>query len=330
MSSQGISRMGNEERPNILPIKKAEGPGYLGPDYNPADELLAPAQIGVRRGDSLGSVLDAAKGVVYYSDMIGFGEPSSSFTQGMPGLRPLGVNYFMKTGATCSNGAEMWEYVETIPNGSALGDKVKGAIRDMGLPQLRGMGPGILEDAKSALNPMPVIGSGLPRCRLMKLPVGDIDGKINNADGQLIVDPDGLLYNTRDNKFYQEKWIQDREVPPVRRAGETDLDQFMRGKPIQLDYDTWNNEPKVYGEDGCKLDKSSGGNQPAFCGKQSSMTTVTLPDKTTVKALNIEGFQSEGPPVSKMPMTNEKHVKLAVCCVAVLGLCAFWSGSKVK
>ena len=179
--------MGNDTRANVLPTKGASGPGFLGPDYNPADEMYTPAAIGVRRGGDLGDVLGAVKGVIYYGDMMGFGQASSGFTKDMPGLRPLGVNYYVNSGLICSNGATMWEYVRTIPDGSALGQKVKQAIDEVGLPQLRGMAPGILEDAKDALNPFPVInaviGSGYPKCKLVKNEVGDYDGKIHNVDG---------------------------------------------------------------------------------------------------------------------------------------------------
>ena len=187
MSAAGSKQMGNEKRPNVLPVGTASGPGFLGPSYNPADQMLPPAQIGVHRGGDLGDVVGAVKGVIYYGDMIGFGAPSSRFTQGMPGLNPLGVNYFINSGLTCSNGAPMWEFVQTIPDGSALGQKVKDALAGVGLPGLRGMAPGMLEDVEFALDPFPVInavvGSGYPKCNLVKKMVGDADGNIQTVDG---------------------------------------------------------------------------------------------------------------------------------------------------
>jgi hypothetical protein len=223
MSGASGLAMGTDDRANVLPVKQASGPGFLGPDYNPADEMLPPASIGVKRGGDLDDVLGAVKGVIYYGDMMGFGQASSGFTEGMPGLRPLGVNYFVNSGLTCSNGATMWEYVQTIPTGGALGEKIKNAIRGVGLPQLRGMAPGILEDAESALNPFPVInavvGSGYPQCRLVKKQVGDFDGKIYNVDGVLLVDPEGLI-GSGDGPYFQEHWIQDRTVVGSNRPGE--------------------------------------------------------------------------------------------------------------
>jgi hypothetical protein len=314
------STYGNNDDKQILPKATAKGPGFLGPDYNPADEMLTPAQVGVRRGDGLSDVINAAKGVGYYADMIGFGEPSSAFTRGMPGLRPLGVNYFLKTGLTCSNGAEMWEYVSTVPDGSALGSKVQQSIRDMGLPQMRGMGPGIIEDAKAALNPMPVLnavlGSGYPKCKLVRYPVGDFDGKITNTDGNLIADPEGLIESG--GRFFQEKWVQDRAKPKRRRRpGENDMEYFLAGEQIQLDYDVWNKEPKLYAENGCAKDPRSGLEQPKFCGKQPTKQ-LRMEDNSTVNVF-VDGFEHR---VGRSQTMNANHVKLAVSVIGVLGVLA--------
>jgi len=321
MSSASGLQMGSDGRANVLPVKPASGPGFLGPNYNPADEMLAPAAIGVRRGGDLNDVIGAVKGVIYYGDMMGFGEASSGFTRGMPGLKPLGVNYFVNSGLTCSNGATMWEYVQTIPTGGALGSKIKVAIRDMGLPQLRGMAPGILEDAQSALNPFPVInalvGSGYPQCILVKRRVGDFDGKITNVDGQLLVDSTGLI--NQGGTYFQERWIQARR-PVGARPGETPEETYARGDQIQLDYDVWDREPKTHGENGCVLDpaKTPGLEQPRFCSSGGNVQVIRLPDGTTINA--IEGFQAYYK--EKHPM--ERMISLSVAAIAVLGVAIFW------
>ena len=326
MSSSSAMQMGTDGRSNVLPVKPASGPGFLGPNYSPADEMLPPASIGVHRGGNLDDVMGAIKGVIYYGDMMGFGEASSGFTRGMPGLKPLGVNYFVNSGLTCSNGASMWEYVQTIPTGSSLGVKVQQAIRDVGLPQLRGMAPGILEDAESALNPFPVInavvGSGYPQCVLAKRMVGDFDGKITNVDGQLLVDPEGLI--NQSDRYYQERWIQARE-PIGKRPGETDDENYARGDPIQLDYDVWNNVPKTHEENGCLKvsSKSSGLPEPSFCKGGANIQRITLPDGTSIQA--VEGFQvsyKEKDPLHKM-------VSISLVAISCIGLVILWS-SKLK
>jgi len=296
MSSASGLAMGSDSRANVLPVKKTSGPGFLGPDYNPADEMLPPASIGVRRGGDLDDVLGAVKGVIYYGDMMGFGEPSSGFTRGMPGLRPLGVNYYVNSGLICSNGATMWEYVETIPDGSALGEKIKSAIAGVGLPQLRGMAPGILEDAKSALNPFPVInavvGSGYPKCKLIKKPVGDYDGKIYNVDGVLLVDPVGLMQEN--GRYYQERWVQE-------------LDNSRN--PIQLAYDEWDKTPKTHKENGCIADRKAtpGLPEPAFC-----------------KSQGFQNYKRE----EKHPL--HKMVSFSVAMISLLVLGTFWATQRRK
>jgi hypothetical protein len=315
MSGASSLQMGTDNRANVLPIKDVSGPGFLGPQYNPADEMLPPASIGVHRGGNLDDVLGAVKGVIYYGDMMGFGEASSSFTKGMPGLKPLGVNYFVNSGLICSNGASMWEYVETVPTGSALGQKVKDAIRGVGLPQLRGMAPGILEDAESALNPFPVInavvGSGYPQCRLVKKPVGDFDGKIYNVDGVMLVDPLGLI--NENGRYYQEHWIQDRNVTGPNRPGEDDDGHYARSDPIQLGYDQWDKAPKTHSENGCVKDpaKTPGLIQPSFCSQ-----------------LGKQGFQNYHSREDKHPL--HKMVSLSVAAISLVALGTFWAikGSK--
>ena len=103
--NQSKPQQGSETRTSILPSMVPSGIGFFGSPYKPADAMLAPPQIGVEVGDSMDSVINAVKGVGFYADQIGFGAPSTGLTQGMP-LQPLGVNYFMKTGLTCSNGAD--------------------------------------------------------------------------------------------------------------------------------------------------------------------------------------------------------------------------------
>ena len=298
---------GTDTRPNVLPVKGASGPGFLGPDYNPADEMLPPAAINVYRGDTLDHVMNAVKGVVYYGDMMGFGEASSRFTKDMPGLRPLGINYFVNSGLTCSNGASMWEYVITIPTGGALGETIKKAIKDVGLPQLRGMAPGILEDAQSALNPFPVIdavvGSGYPKCKLVKKKVGDVSGNIYNIDGVLLVDPEGLTKG-EDGLHYQEKWIQDRAVKGPKKRNEDDDAQFARSPQIQISYDEWQSTPKTHNEAGCVIDpeKTPGLEQPATCASQGFVNYT----------------RQEKHPLHKM-------ISLTVAAVSVFALITFWA-----
>ena len=204
----------------ILPTPKVNtlGPGILGPDYSFAENIPLPNQIGVRDGDDMGSVIGAIKGVAYYTDTIGFGEPSSFLSQGM-GLKPIGVQVWMKSGATCSNGAEMWSYMNGIPQGTSLGGTMAKTLSDAGLPGLKGMAPGIMEDIQSAFDPAPIMrsvfGTGYPSCKMVEMPVGDQDGNISKVDSKgntvyYVENPDKVV--RRNGRSYQSRWTLDYDM----------------------------------------------------------------------------------------------------------------------
>lgn len=231
-------QQGSETRTSILPSMIPSGIGFFGSPYKPADAMMTPPQIGVNVGDSMDDVINAVKGVGFYSDQIGFGAPSTGLTQGMP-LQPLGVNYFMKTGLSCSNGADMWQYMQGITQGDALGEKLKMTMEQMGLPPLKGLAPGMIEDAENALNPSPLInalfGTGYPQCKQVTMPVGDSYGRISDPDTgeQWISNPETAV-NTG-NGYVQTYWVQDTD---------------RSGNPINLTRDQWTAAPKTFNPDG--------------------------------------------------------------------------------
>jgi hypothetical protein len=252
--SEQVPVQGSETRRQILPVVNVShtsnpntihtdgfedsGLGFFGSPYNPADAMLTPPQIGVQVGDSMESVVNAIKGVGFYTDQIGFGAPSTSFTRGMP-LKPLGVNYFIKTGQTCSNGADMWHYMNGIPEGNALGENMKRVMKDMGMPPLQGLAPGMLEDVEHALNPSPLInamfGSGYPRCKQVTLSVGDSYGRIADKSTQesWITDPKTARWDG--SSYVQTRWVQDTD---------------NKGNPVNLDRETWARGPRTFNADG--------------------------------------------------------------------------------
>ena len=151
-----------------------------------------------------------------------------------------------------------------------------------------------------------------------------------DVDGNLLVDPNGLLVGAN-GKYYQEHWIQDRKVPPVRRSGESADDQFMRGDQIQLDYDAWDSAPKLYGEDGCLKDRASaptGTQEPMFCSKKMNMKVITLPDNSTVTALTIDAYENYDHKQRYLVKSPHAVVSLSVAALSILGLLVFWSAKK--
>jgi hypothetical protein len=255
----------------ILPAAKLPtklDTSYFGPNYDFAANLPMPDQVGVRKGDSISSVIDAAKGAGYYMDMIGFGAPSNDFTKGMSNPpRPMGINYFIRTGAQCSNGADMWYYIEGVPNGTALGETIKTAIERAGLPPLRGLAPGMLEDAKAGLDPKPVVsavlGSGYAQCRKVTLPVGDTFGRTRNQKtGEPWIVGNIQMIN---GAPHQTRWIQD--VDP-------------EGNPIYLFVDEFDKAPKTQCPDGS--------NKPASGTCPPSTEGFTI--KVLSETRNLEGW----------------------------------------
>ena len=148
-----------DNRPQVLPSPSVpKTPGIFGPDYSFADNIKLPGQVGVRDGNDLDSVIDSLKASAYYIDMIGFGKSSSPLSAGK-GVKPLGVNTWIRTGFQCSNGADAWTYNSGVPTGQSMGKGVAKGLESAGLPPLKGLAPGIVEDAQEALNPMPIIGA---------------------------------------------------------------------------------------------------------------------------------------------------------------------------
>jgi hypothetical protein len=186
----------------------------LGPAYSYADELKTPSELGIGRDGSFDGIMRAVGGINYYVDAIGFGE-STMIAKGM-GMeqKPLGIRYFVKTGQTCSNGQDMYEYISTVPSG--LGGRVGNEVKHALGVDFRGMAPGIIEDSVSALNPMPlfksVTGSGYARCKKVTLPVGDMNGALRssfNPANVWIKDSDISLVNGAPS---QTRWVFDSYV----------------------------------------------------------------------------------------------------------------------
>lgn len=222
----GIPGMGgNETRTEILPKMDVDKePGFVVPPYDFQAAVPGPSSIGVRRGNSMDSVINATKGVAYYVDVIGFGESSNSLTRSMK-FSPIGFNYFIKTNIKCPNGEFMYKYITGIPQGDALskyvGDELK---KSMGVG-LKGLAPGMIEDAKAGLNPADLLrgalGDSYGDCVYVRLPVGDSNGNIYNPDGSKFIETPVELI---DGKAYQSHWVQKLDA---------------RGNPIYIDKDVY-------------------------------------------------------------------------------------------
>ena len=154
----------------------------------------------------------------------------------------------------------MWQYVQGITQGDALGTKIKDVMAEMGLPPLKGLAPGMLEDAENALNPGPLInalfGSGYPQCKRVTMPVGDAYGNISDPDtGEAwIADPDTATNSG--NGYVQTQWIQDTD---------------SQGNLINLTRDQWTSAPKTFNKDGTP---ANGKSTEGFQGFMTRPSTV--------------------------------------------------------
>lgn len=207
-------------------------PGFMVPGYDFQAAVKPPASIGVRRSDTMGSVIDAVRGVAYYTDVIGFGEASNKFTKSLPAEQqpmPIGINYFLKTNMKCPNKEFMYRYIRGITQGNALGEYVKQSLKDVGLPGLRGLAPGMIEDVKEGLDPTDLFraafGNAYPDCVFVELPVGDYSGNIKNPnymkDGEMITGETYITGETfeKNGRPHQRRWVQKEDA---------------RGNPIYL------------------------------------------------------------------------------------------------
>lgn len=192
------------------------------PKYSFVDELKGPSELGIRRNGSFGNVANAIAGINYYMDVVGFGN-ATAYAKERGGAfveqKPLGLQFFIKTGLICSNGAPMHEYVSTIPTGELMGKRVTKELNNMGFPRLQGLAPGILEDAMSATNPIPLLQAakgGYASCKKVKQRVGSNEfpytrsrkGGDNWIQDRVEYDRNGIPYQSN---WVLDKWISQKE-----------------------------------------------------------------------------------------------------------------------
>lgn len=228
----------------------------FGPTYDYSAEIKTPGEIGIQFGNgSWSGIMNAAAGVDYYSSVLGYGE--SAGMAAAPSRKekmsqhPMGLRYFLKTGAMCSNGAEMYQYVNTIPGGipGRLGKEIKRVLK----VNLQGLAPGMFEDTAKALNPAPifnaVMNTGYASCRNVTLPVGDAEGKIvsdRTKEKTWWIDPSKeKIVNGPDGKPHVSHWIFDSwvtaeqynkesKVYPVKDANGNIIEAFQSPTPLPL------------------------------------------------------------------------------------------------
>ena len=152
----------------------------------------------------------------------------------------MGIRYFLNTEQKCSNGATMSDYFDGVTKGDLLGQQIADGLASAGLPGLKGLAPGMLENARDALDPRPILNavtaSAYPVCQAVSCPVGDIAGRLTDPRDPSInylVDP--VDRYDRQNLPNQIRWVQayDKE-----------------GNPSVTTKDQYGATPKCYNPDG--------------------------------------------------------------------------------
>jgi hypothetical protein len=229
---------------------------FFEPDYNLYKLIPNPIDLGLKRGGKMDYVMEAGEIAAYYGDLMTFGASTGKFTRNYAAngkfvrefnrkpIQPYGVNYVVPTGIKCHNGAQMYNYVETIPRGDALGKNMMRAVASVGLPPMRGLAPGAVEDVKEVGDVRAIanafLGSIYPVCEKKDLPVGSPDGKIRNQEGKLII-TEHKTVKMINGRPHQTRWVQakTRRGDPITLSKE-EFDKIPKslkfnGQPVESD-----------------------------------------------------------------------------------------------
>jgi hypothetical protein len=285
--------------------------GFFGPEYSFADNIPLPGSVGARQESSFTGIFDSVGAVNFYLDTIAFGGPTF-FDSHNP--QPMGIRYFLNTGMKCSNGATMSEYYDGVTRGDLLGERVAAGLASAGLPGLKGLAPGMLENARDALDPRPIFAAvtatGYPVCQQVSCPVGDVNGAIRDpaTDAPVILGDTTSIGGIP----HQVRWVQ---------AYDSD------GNAIQMSKDEFGATPKCYNADGSYMDKPPEGCAPLAGTAQNlpgvgphALCRVLQP--ASVPA-SVSGGSST-PTTEGFSDSTATEAAVAALLVAVLGGVAIW------
>lgn len=281
--------------------------GFFGPSYSFADNIPLPGDLGVRQEPSVGAIIDSIAGINHYVDRIAFG--GRTFFDKVD-QQPMGIRFFLDSGTRCSNGATMSEYFDGVTKGDILGSHVAAGLASAGLPGLKGLAPGMLENARDALDPRPIFAAvtatGYPVCQQVTCPVGDTNGNTANptdpANPYILGDVEFI-----DGLPHQRRWVQAYDA--------TD-------SPINITKDEFAATPKCYNADGTYMSPvgtGCGGVEPEAlmtmgAGRFANCRVVQGPSLPP----SLEGFGGGA--------ENDKAISVAAAtAVAVLGGVALWA-----
>jgi hypothetical protein len=146
----------------------------LGPHADYDSLIPTPVELGVSTDGSIDQMVTNQAAIAYYFDTLLLGKRSPMTNMfGGKNQVPVGNRYFLPSGSKCTNGEDLYMYVDNIPRGNLLGSKMAQLQKDMGIPKFQGLGPGVIEDAV-ALNPIPIfyaVMGAANECKKVTYPV---------------------------------------------------------------------------------------------------------------------------------------------------------------
>lgn len=157
----------------------------LGPDYNYADGIKNPTELGMSSKGSIKTLGKDIDGLVSYIEVLVTGKSNASKTGG-----PLGGKFFMKTGGKCvdkitGQETDRYVYMNNVPQGNI---PLLSSSSGMKFDDMRGLIPGAMGNL-AAFNPFNLLGAfaaeSTPECQQITLET--IDSNNSKTSGTYFV-----------------------------------------------------------------------------------------------------------------------------------------------
>jgi hypothetical protein len=168
----------------------------LGPSYKYYEYISTPMDMGMSADANLGALVKDAGGLINYVELLVSGQGPGSTTG-----RPLGDQFFLKTGAQCTDintkqKQTRYLYFNNIPTGSI--PFISSGL-GMDFPMFKGLIPSVLQDMDE-MNPFSMfkgfLAGDAPNCQEITMPTSP--GSTNN-------------YQTRQTEFVSSSDIQEMD-----------------------------------------------------------------------------------------------------------------------
>lgn len=156
---------------NVMDDLSKTEESLLGPTYKYYEQIKTPDQLGMSSNGSIGALTKDVKGLLSYTSLLVSGSSDASVTK-----KPLGNQFFLKTGAKCTdiktnNLVDRYIYVNNIPDGRF---PLVSNIAGISFNEFRGLVPGTLSNA-AQINPLQMLQSFMtgsnPDCQEIEMSV---------------------------------------------------------------------------------------------------------------------------------------------------------------